>query len=55
MLLSLALIFLVGLCAASIFEKIKLPRIIGMLATGIVIGPFVLDLLTRPYSGSLRS
>lgn len=45
MLMSLALIFLVGLSAASIFQAIKLPRIIGMLATGIVIGPFVLDLL----------
>lgn len=51
MLLSLALIFLVGLCAASIFEKIKLPRIIGMLATGIVIGPFVLDMLDPSILG----
>ncbi|MCH5207973.1 MAG: cation:proton antiporter [Oscillospiraceae bacterium] len=51
MLLSLALIFLAGLCAASIFEKIKLPRIIGMLATGIVIGPFVLDLLDPSILG----
>lgn len=45
MLLSLAIIFLVGLSAAAIFKAIKLPRIIGMLATGIVVGPFVLDLL----------
>ena len=51
MLLSLALIFLVGLCAASIFSMIKLPRIIGMLATGIVIGPFVLDLLDPSILG----
>lgn len=51
MLMSLALIFLVGLSAASIFQAIKLPRIIGMLATGIVIGPFVLDLLDPSVLG----
>lgn len=45
MLTSLALIFLVGIAAASIFSKIKLPRIIGMILTGIVLGPYVLDLL----------
>ncbi|MCH5147705.1 MAG: sodium:proton antiporter, partial [Clostridiales bacterium] len=51
MLMSLALIFLVGLSAASIFGAIKLPRIIGMLATGIIIGPFVLDLLDPSILG----
>ena len=51
MLISLALIFLVGLSAASIFSAIKLPSIIGMLATGIVIGPFVLDLLDPSILG----
>ena len=45
MLTSLALIFLVGLSMAAICQKIKLPRIIGMLITGIVLGPYVLDLL----------
>lgn len=45
MLISLALVFLVGLSTAAICKKIKLPRIIGMLITGIVLGPFVLDLL----------
>lgn len=45
MVLSLAIIFLVGLSAAAIFEKIGLPRIIGMLGVGIVISPYVLDLL----------
>ena len=44
MLTSLALVFLVGLALASIFQKLKLPRIIGMLITGIVLGPYVLDL-----------
>ncbi|MDE5620617.1 MAG: cation:proton antiporter [Ruminococcus sp.] len=45
MLISLALIFLVGLFMADIFNALKLPKIIGMLLTGIVTGPFVLDLL----------
>lgn len=45
MLISMALIFLVGLSMAAICQKLKLPRIIGMLITGIVLGPYVLDLL----------
>ena len=45
MLTSLALIFLVGLCMAAICQKLKLPRIIGMLVTGMVLGPYVLDFL----------
>ena len=45
MLTSLSLIFLVGLAMGAICQKLKLPRIIGMLATGIVLGPYVLDLL----------
>ncbi len=45
MLTSLSLIFLVGLAMGSICQRLKLPRIIGMLVTGIVLGPFVLDLL----------
>ena len=45
MLISLAYIFLFGLSFAAICEKIKLPRIVGMLATGILLGPYVLNLL----------
>ena len=45
MLTSLALIFLVGLAMSAICKQIRLPGIIGMLATGIVLGPYVLDLL----------
>ena len=45
MLTSLSFIFLVGLAMASICQRICLPRIIGMLLTGIVLGPYVLDLL----------
>ena len=45
MLTSLAFIFLIGLSMAAICQRLKLPRIIGMLITGIVLGPYVLDLL----------
>lgn len=44
MLTSFAYIFLVGLSLAAICQKIKLPRIIGMLATGIILGPYALDM-----------
>lgn len=45
MLTSLALIFIVGLAMAAICKKVKLPRIIGMLVTGVILGPYVLDFL----------
>lgn len=45
MLTSLSLIFLVGLALGAICQRLKLPRIIGMLVTGILLGPYVLDLL----------
>lgn len=51
MLLSLALIILVGFSAACIFQAIKLPRIIGMLCAGIVTGPYVLDLIDPSILG----
>ena len=51
MLTSLALVFLVGLSLAAIFGKLKLPRLIGMLLTGILLGPFVLDFLDPQILG----
>lgn len=45
MLTSLSLIFLVGLAMGAICQSLKLPKIIGMLVTGIVLGPYVLDWL----------
>lgn len=51
MLTSLSLIFLVGLAMASICQHIKLPRIIGMLVTGIVLGPYVLNALDSSILG----
>ncbi|SEK63934.1 cation:proton antiporter [Ruminococcus albus] len=45
MLFSFAVIFLVGLGAGALFQAMKLPRVIGMLAAGIIVGPFALGLL----------
>lgn len=45
MLTSLALIFLVGLAMATLCQQLHLPRIIGMLVTGILLGPCVLNAL----------
>ena len=45
MLTSLAFIFLAGLAMAAFCQMLKLPRIIGMLACGIILGTHVLDLL----------
>lgn len=51
MLTSLSFIFLVGLSAAAICRKLRLPRIIGMLVTGVVLGPYVLNLLDPSILG----
>ncbi len=45
MLTSLAFIFLGGLLLAALCQRLRLPRIIGLLATGILLGPCVLNLL----------
>ena len=45
MLTSLSLIFLVGLAMGAICQRLKLPKIIGMLFTGSVLGPYVLNFL----------
>lgn len=51
MLTSLALIFLLGMSLGWIAKRLHLPGLLGMLLTGIVLGPCVLDLL----DGSLLS
>lgn len=45
MLTSLAFIFLLGLILGSLFTKLKLPALLGMIITGIILGPYVLNLL----------
>jgi len=45
MLLSIGSIILVSLALTSLFQKIKIPGIIAMIFTGILLGPFVLNLI----------
>ncbi len=45
MLFSLTLIFLSGIILGSIFNRLKLPQLLGMLLTGIILGPYLLNLL----------
>ncbi len=51
MLFSVALILLAGLSMGWICQKMKLPSLIGMLITGVVLGPFVLNLLDPKILG----
>lgn len=46
MISSLALIFLLSLFVGELFHKVQLPKIIGMLLVGIIIGPYALNLLS---------
>ena len=45
MLLSISLILILGMTMGWLCNKVKLPALLGMLATGIVLGPYVLNLL----------
>ncbi len=45
MLKSIALIMLIGMSAGWVCRKVKLPGLLGMLFTGIILGPYVLNLL----------
>ena len=45
MLTSLALIFLLGLATAALCQRLRLPRIVGMLLTGVLLGPYALGRL----------
>lgn len=44
---SLAMIILFGLLSKKLFEKMKLPGLLGMIIVGISIGPYGLDLLSQ--------
>lgn len=57
MLTSLAFIFLLGLILGALFTKLKLPALLGMILTGIILGPYALNLLDNSIlsiSPSLR-
>ena len=51
MLTSLALIFLVGMTLGWVFSRLRLPSLLGMLLTGILLGPYVLNLLDGSILG----
>lgn len=55
---SVAIILLLGLLSSKMFKKIKLPGLLGMLILGILIGPYVLNLIDPAIlniSGDLRA
>ncbi len=57
MLLSFALIILLGFAMKGIFEKLKIPGLLGMLLAGILLGPHLLNLISPEIisvSGDLR-
>lgn len=45
MLLSLALMFILGIILGELFKKLRLPSLLGMIITGIILGPFALNLI----------
>ena len=51
MLLSISLILIIGMSMGWICQKIKLPSLQGMLITGIVLGPYVLNLIDESILG----
>lgn len=51
MLLSVALILIVGMSLGWLCQKIKLPSLLGMLITGILLGPYVLNLIDASILG----
>ena len=51
MLTSLALIFLVGMSLGWLVTRLRLPSLLGMLLTGILLGPYVLNLLDDSILG----
>src|SRR6056297_2334166 len=57
MALSLALIIIFGLLLSRFFNKLKLPGLLGMLLLGVVLGPYVLNIIDAEIlriSGELR-
>lgn len=46
MLISFAFVFIVGIILKKVFELFNLPGLIGLMVSGIILGPFVLDLLS---------
>ncbi|MGX8797455.1 cation:proton antiporter [Fusibacter sp. JL298sf-3] len=45
MVTTLGIVIILGLASSALFKKMRLPGLIGMLATGILIGPYVLNIM----------
>lgn len=51
MLTSLSLVFLLGMLLSRAFQKIRLPGLLGMLVTGMILGPYALNMLDGSILG----
>lgn len=51
MLYSIAFIFLLGMLMSAVMKKLKLPGLLGMILTGIVLSPYALNLLDESILG----
>ena len=45
MLFSLAVIFVAGVILSKIFQKLNFPGSLGMMLAGIIVGPYLLNLI----------
>ena len=46
MLFSLSLILILGFSLSGIFNRLRLPGLLGMILTGIILGPYALNLIS---------
>jgi NhaP-type Na+/H+ or K+/H+ antiporter len=51
MLLSIAIVILISLLLQSIFKKLNLPGILGMLLSGMLLGPYIFDVIDGSILG----
>ncbi|MDO9529422.1 MAG: cation:proton antiporter [Syntrophales bacterium] len=57
MAINIALIIILGLCADYLFRNIRLPGLIGMLFVGVLVGPYIMNLVSpemTQVSGEFR-
>ena len=55
MILSIAILMLVGLGANHLFEKMNLPGLLGMILLGMLLGPYGFDLLFSSYDPTTQT
>lgn len=49
MLISISFVFIFGIIFSSLAKKVNLPSLIGFIVAGIIVGPFVLNLLSTDF------